>query len=302
MTRTLPPAQFTLVNDFRLAHVEMGSGEPIVLLHGNPTSNYLWRDVMPELTGLGRMIAPDLLGHGASAKIPAVQGPLRYSFERTYEALAAQLDVLTGEQKVTLVLHDWGSALGFHWAREHQERVRAIAYMEAIVMPLPSWEDWPENARGIFQGFRSEKGEDLILKRNLFIEAVLPNSILRNLTEEEMAAYRAPFSREEDRQPMLNWPRQIPIEGAPPHIAALVQQYADWMQQNTIPKLFINADPGSILTGVQRDFCRSWPNQQEVTVPGLHFIQEDSGPAIGQAIAAWMRRAVLQVSSERLSG
>lgn len=283
-----PPKQFTTVNGRRLAHVEMGKGDPIVLLHGNPTSSYLWRDVMPALTGLGRVIAPDLIGHGDSDKLPASDGPGRYTFESTYDFLAAQLEALIGDQRVTLVIHDWGSALGFHWARLRPQQLRAIAYMEAIVMPVPSWDDWPEKARGIFRGFRSPKGEDLILKRNMFIEAVLPGSIIRKLSDEEMAAYRAPFAKEEDRQPTLNWPRQIPVDGEPANIVTLVQQYADWLKTSAVPKLFINADPGSILVGVQREFCRSWPNQQEVAVPGLHFIQEDSGAAIGQAVAGWL--------------
>jgi haloalkane dehalogenase len=285
---TSPPKQFTTVLGRRLAHVEIGQGGPIVLLHGNPTSSFLWRDVMPPLAGLGRVIAPDLIGHGDSEKLPASLGPGRYTLEGTYELLAAQLDALIGNQRVTLVLHDWGSALGFHWARLHPQQVRGIAYMEAIVMPLPSWDDWPQKARGIFQGFRSAKGEDLVLKRNLFIEAVLPSSILRTLSDEEMAAYREPFVKDEDRRPMLNWPRQIPIAGEPPNVVAMVQQYAQWLSTSPVPKLFVNADPGSILIGSQRAFCRSWPNQQEVTVPGLHFIQEDSGAAIGQAVAAWL--------------
>lgn len=290
VTTPLPPKQFTQVNGRRLAHLELGQGEPIVLLHGNPTSSYLWRDVMPQLAGLGRVIAPDLIGHGDSDKLPASDGPGRYTLEGTYELLAAQLAALGADQRVTLVLHDWGSALGFHWARLHPQQVRGIAYMEAIVMPLPSWDDWPEKARGIFQGFRSAKGEDLVLKRNLFIEGVLPSSILRKLSDEEMAAYRAPFAQEEDRQPMLNWPRQIPIAGEPPNVVALVQQYAQWLSTSPVPKLFVNAEPGSILVGTQREFCRSWPNQQEVTVPGVHFIQEDAGVAIGQAVAAWLSR------------
>ena len=286
----LPPKQFTTVDGHRLAHVEIGQGAPIVLLHGNPTSSYLWRDVMPPLAGLGRMIAPDMIGHGDSDKLPASLGPGRYTLEGTYELLAGQLAVLIGDQPVTLVLHDWGSALGFHWARLHPQQVRGIAYMEAIVMPIPSWDDWPEKARGIFQGFRSAKGEDLVLKRNLFIEGVLPSSILRKLSDEEMAAYRTPFAKEEDRQPIMNWPRQIPIAGEPSNVVALVQQYAQWLSTSPVPKLFVNAEPGYILVGKQREFCRSWPNQQEVTVPGLHFIQEDSGAAIGQAVAAWLSR------------
>ena len=272
-----------------IAYREMGDGDPIVLLHGNPTSSYLWRDVMPALAPLGRVIAPDLIGHGDSDKLPASEGDDRYSFATSYRYLDGLLKALGITEKVTLVIHDWGSALGFHWAQKHPDAVRGIAYMEAVVMPLPTWDDWPEKARGIFQGFRSPKGEDLILNRNLFIEAVLPSSIMRPLTDEEMATYRAPFADAPDRQVMLNWPREIPIAGEPPHMVALVQSYADWLAQSTIPKLFINADPGSILVGAQRDFCRTWPNQTEVTVKGLHFVQEDSGADIGRAVALWLQ-------------
>ena len=272
-----------------IAYREMGDGDPIVLLHGNPTSSYLWRDVMPALAPLGRVIAPDLIGHGDSDKLPVSDGDDRYSFTTSYRYLDGFLQALGITEKVTLVIHDWGSALGFHWAQKHPDAVRGIAYMEAVVMPLPTWDDWPEKARGIFQGFRSPKGEDLILNRNLFIEAVLPSSIMRPLTDEEMATYRAPFADAPDRQVMLNWPREIPIAGEPPHMVALVQSYADWLAQSTIPKLFINADPGSILVGAQRDFCRTWPNQTEVTVKGLHFVQEDSGADIGRAVALWLQ-------------
>ncbi len=277
------------VLDKTIAYREMGAGDPIVLLHGNPTSSYLWRDVMPALAPLGRVIAPDLIGHGDSDKLPASDGDDRYSFATSYRYLDGLLQTLGITEKVTLVIHDWGSALGFHWAQNHPDAVRGIAYMEAVVMPLPTWDDWPEKARGIFQGFRSPKGEDLILNRNLFIEGVLPSSIMRPLTDEEMATYRAPFAEAPDRQVMLNWPREIPIAGEPPHMVALVQSYADWLAQSTIPKLFINADPGSILVGAQRDFCRTWPNQTEVTVKGLHFIQEDSGADIGRAVAQWLQ-------------
>jgi haloalkane dehalogenase len=284
---SLPAKKFCKVNGRRLAYVDIGSGDPIVLLHGNPTSSFLWRDVIPALADCGRIIAPDLIGQGDSDKLPASDGPGRYSFEVAYTYLDGLLSALGANQRVTLVLHDWGSALGFHWARLHPQQARAIAYMEGLVMPLPSWDDWPEKARGIFQGFRSAKGEDLILKRNMFIEGVLPSSILRKLSVDEMAQYRAPFLAEADRQVTLNWPRQIPIAGEPQHMVALVQQYADWVCQSPVPKLFINADPGSILVGAQREFCRSWPNQTEVTVKGLHFIQEDSGAEIGRAVAAW---------------
>lgn len=277
---------FAQVHGKRIAYLEAGTGDPIVLLHGNPTSSYLWRNVIPELEGCGRVIVPDLIGQGDSDKLPASEGPDRYSFDVAFEYLDGLLRTIGADHNVTLVIHDWGSGLGFHWARLNPERVKGIAYMEAIVMPI-TWEDWPEGARGIFQGFRSAKGEDLVLQRNMFVEAVLPSSILRDLTEEEMNAYRAPFDTPEHRQPTLNWPRQIPIEGEPAHMVALVEAYGAFMAASTIPKLFINADPGSILVGKQREFCRSWPNQTEVTVKGLHFVQEDSPKEIGRAVAAW---------------
>jgi haloalkane dehalogenase len=277
---------FAQVHGKRIAYLEAGTGDPIVLLHGNPTSSYLWRNVIPELEGCGRVIVPDLIGQGDSDKLPASEGPDRYSFDVAFEYLDGLLRTIGADHNVTLVIHDWGSGLGFHWARLNPERVKGIAYMEAIVMPI-TWEDWPEGARGIFQGFRSAKGEDLVLQRNMFVEAVLPSSILRDLTEEEMNAYGAPFDTPEHRQPTLNWPRQIPIEGEPAHMVALVEAYGAFMAASTIPKLFINADPGSILVGKQREFCRSWPNQTEVTVKGLHFVQEDSPAEIGQAVAAW---------------
>jgi len=280
--------KFQLVNGKRIAYVDEGEGDPIVLLHGNPTSSYLWRNVIPELKGCGRVIVPDLIGQGDSDKLPAEEGADRYSFHSVYDFLAGLFEALGLESKVTLVIHDWGSGLGFHWARNHPDAVKGIAYMEAIVRPI-SWQEWPEGGRGIFQGFRSEKGEALVLERNMFVEAVLPSSVLRKLSDEEMDHYRAPFALPEDRQPTLNWPRQIPIEGEPAHMVALVEEYARWMVENDLPKLFINAEPGSILTGAQREFCRTWPNQTEVTVAGAHFVQEDSPAEIGQAVARWLR-------------
>ena len=278
--------QFATINGKRIAYLEAGSGDPIVLLHGNPTSSYLWRNVIPHLEGLGRVIAPDLIGQGDSEKLPEIEGPERYSFQVAFDYLDGLLKHIAADQNVTLVLHDWGSGLGFHWASQNPQAVKGVAYMEAIVAPL-SWQDWPESARGIFQGFRSDKGEDLVLTRNLFVEGVLPSSVLRDLSEEEMAHYRAPFDTPANRQPTLNWPRQIPIDGEPPHMVSLVEAYGAFMAESPIPKLFINAEPGSILVGAQRDFCRRWPNQTEVTVEGLHFIQEDSPEAIGRAIADW---------------
>ena len=280
--------KFQEVNGKNIAYVEAGEGDPIVLLHGNPTSSYLWRNVIPHLERLGRVIAPDLIGQGDSDKLLASQGSEPYTFQVAYDYLAGLLDELGLNKNVTLVIHDWGSALGFHWAQMHADAVRGVAYMEGIVCPV-TWDDWPESARGIFKGFRSEKGEDLVLQRNMFVEAVLPSSVIRDLSEEEMDHYRRAFLTPEDRQPTLNWPRQIPIDNEPAHMVKLVDSYGQWMLGNTsLPKLFINANPGSILTGKAREFCRSWPNQTEVTVAGLHFIQEDSPNEIGSAVAQWL--------------
>ena len=280
---------FKSIKGKSIAYIDVGDGAPIVLLHGNPTSSYLWRNVIPHLEGIGRVIVPDLIGHGDSEKLPDSEGPERYSFEISYEYLAGLLEELNITEDVTLVIHDWGSALGFHWAKHHPEAVKGIAYMEAIVCPV-TWDDWPESARGIFKGFRSDKGEDLVLQRNMFVEAVLPSSVIRQMGEEEMNQYRKPFTRVADRQPTLNWPRQIPIDGEPPHMVDLVASYGEWMASNQeLPKLFINAAPGSILTGKALKFCRTWPNQKEVTVAGTHFIQEDSPAEIGIAVAEWLK-------------
>ena len=272
----------------RMAYIEKGEGQPIVLLHGNPTSSYLWRNVIPELEGLGRVIVPDLIGHGHSDKLLSTDEDKTYSFKTHYKFLDAFLESTDAIKDVIFVVHDWGSALGFHWSYNHPDDVNAIAYMEGIVCPIESWDDWPEAARGIFQGFRSSKGENLILDRNLFVEGILPNSIIRELTEDEMNNYRAPFLTREDRQPTLDWPRQIPIAGEPVEMVKLVNDYATWLSKNDLPKLFINAKPGSILTGTPREFCRKWLNQKEITVKGTHFIQEDSPKEIGNAIRNWI--------------
>ncbi|BAN01029.1 haloalkane dehalogenase [Ilumatobacter coccineus] len=265
-----------------------GSDRTILFLHGNPTSSYLWRNIIPHVWNLGRVVAPDLIGQGDSDKLDDV-GPDSYTFVEHRRWLDALLDELDLGDQVVLVVHDWGSALGFDWAHRHGDRVAGIAYMEAIVQPIPSWDEWPPNARGIFQGFRSEAGEELCLEKNLFVEGVLPNAIISGLTAEEHAVYRAPFAAAgEDRRPTLTWPRQIPIAGEPADVVEIVQGYADWMDSNDIPKLFVDADPGSILVGRQREFCRGWPNQTEVRVSGLHFIQEDCPDEIGQAIATWL--------------
>ncbi len=269
-----------------MAYVETGEGDPIVLLHGNPTSSFLWRGIIPHLTPLGRCIAPDLIGMGDSDKLEG-SGPGRYRFVEHRRYLDALLNALGVAERVTLIMHDWGSALGFDWANRHRDAVKGLAYMEAIVQPL-TWAQWPEASRRVFQGFRSESGESMILDKNVFVERVLPGSIRRELSEEEMDEYRRPFSEPgEGRRPTLAWPREIPIEGEPADVTEIVGSYAAWLRESSVPKLFVNAEPGAILVGEQRAFCRTWPNQTEVTVPGIHFIQEDSPDEVGRAIAEW---------------
>jgi haloalkane dehalogenase len=280
---------FATIKGKKMAYIEHGSGDAIVFQHGNPTSSYLWRNIMPYCEGLGRLIACDLIGMGDSDKLEN-SGPNRYTYAEHRDYLFALWDELNLGDKIIMVLHDWGSALGFDWACRNPNRVKGIAYMEAIVAPL-TWEDWPETARRVFQGFRSEIGEEMILQKNMFVERVLPHSVIRKLDEEEMEVYRRPFaSAGEDRRPTLTWPRMIPIDGEPTHMVKLVEDYGAWLAQNDLPKLFINADPGSILVGRQREFCRTWRNQTEVTVKGQHFLQEDSPDEIGHSIAEFVRR------------
>ncbi len=272
----------------KMAYIDEGSGDPIVFLHGNPTSSYLWRNIIPHVSKLGRCIAPDLIGMGDSSKLERT-GPDAYRFGEHRDYLEELLIEIEANEKVILVVHDWGSALGFDWANRHREAVAGIAYMEAIVRPL-TWEEWPTAARSIFEAFRSEAGEQMILERNLFVERVLPNSIIRELTAPEMEAYIAPFAEAgESRRPTLTWPRQIPIDGEPADVTRIVSDYAEWLQAAQVPKLLVNASPGSILVGRQLEFCRGWPNQTEVTVKGLHFIQEDSPDEIGEALAGFVR-------------
>lgn len=281
--------RFAEINGQRMAYIDEGEGDAIVFQHGNPTSSYLWRNIMPHCKGLGRLVACDLIGMGDSDKLQP-SGRDRYSYSEQREFLYALWDKLDLGDKVIFVIHDWGSALGFEWAQRNPDRVQGIAYMEAIVTPI-TWADWPENARRAFQGFRSEAGEEMILTKNLFVEGVLPSAVLRDLTEEEMAVYRKPFAEAgEGRRPTLSWPRQIPIEGRPADVVKVVEGYSRFLAQSDIPKLFVNADPGSILVGQQREVCRTWPNQTEVTVAGAHFLQEDSPDEIGKAVAGFIRR------------
>jgi haloalkane dehalogenase len=273
------------VLDSEMAYVDTGRGRPVVFLHGNPTSSYLWRNVIPHAARVARCLAPDLIGMGRSGKAPA--GSYRFVDHARY--LDAWFDALA-LRDVTLVIHDWGSALGFAWARRHPDRVAGLVYMEALVCPL-TWDDWPESARKIFQLMRSSAGEELVLQKNVFVERILPASIMRKLGDDEMDTYRAPFREPgESRRPTLTWPREIPIDGEPADVVRIVSDNASWLAKSSTPKLFINAEPGSILVGAQRELCRTWPNQREVTVRGLHFVQEDSPADIGRAVAEFVEK------------
>jgi haloalkane dehalogenase len=279
--------QKVAVLDSEMAYVDVGTGDPIVFLHGNPTSSYLWRNIIPYCENLGRCLAPDLIGMGQSGSNPAGS----YRFVDHYRYLEAWLEAVGVTENVIFVIHDWGSALGFNWAYNHPQQVQGVAYMEAIVRPV-TWDEWPDSSRGVFQGLRSEKGEELVLERNFFVERILPASIMRKLGEEEMAVYRRPFLEPgESRRPTLTWPREIPFDGEPADVYEIVSNYARWLGNNDeMPTFFINADPGIILTGNQREFCRTWPNQTEVTVKGLHFVQEDSPHEIGTAVADFVKK------------
>ena len=274
------------VLDTEMSYASIGEGDPIVFLHGNPTSSYLWRNIIPHVRSLGRCLAPDLVGMGRSGPSPV----RAYRFVDHARYLDAWFEALNLHRDITLVLHDWGSALGFHWARRHPHRVRAIAYMESIVSPR-RWQDLPEERVQIFKDLRSSLGEHMVLDENFFVEKLLPRLVLRPLSESEMEAYRRPFPDRESRLPTLVWPRELPIEGEPADVVAIVEDYGRWMAANPVPKLFINAEPGSLLIGRSRDFCRAWPNQQEVSVEGIHFIQEDSPTEIGEALAAFVQGA-----------
>lgn len=280
--------KFKTILGKKMAYIDEGEGEAIVFLHGNPTSSYLWRNIIPYLEGKGRIIAPDLIGMGDSEKLDN-SGPDRYTYVEQREYLFALLDALDLGNAVTLVIHDWGSALGFDWAFQHADAVKGIAFMEAIIAPIPSWDLFPERAREAFQGFRSSAGEGMILNDNMFIEGMMPLSILRTLSEEEMDEYRRPFLEAgEARRPTLTWPRQIPIAGEPADVVKIVSDYGEWLLQSEIPKLFIEAEPGAIMSGHALDFVRRLPNLTETKVAGVHYLQEDSPDEIGEAIAKWL--------------
>ena len=281
------PRKRVPVLDSEMSYVQTGldTGPTVVFLHGNPTSSYLWRNVITEVVDVAHCLAPDLIGMGESGKNPAGS----YRFVDHARFLDAWLDAVVPAGPLVFVIHDWGSALGFHWTRRNPERVSGIVYMEAIVRPM-TWDDWPAAARSVFQGMRSPAGEGMVLENNVFVERILPGSVLRELTQAEMEIYRRPFLESgEVRRPTLTWPREIPVAGEPEDVIEIVSDYGAWLAESDVAKLFVNADPGAILIGEQREFCRSWPNQTELTVKGSHFIQEDSPSEIGQAVRSFVQ-------------
>uniref|UniRef100_H2ZJI4 AB hydrolase-1 domain-containing protein n=1 Tax=Ciona savignyi TaxID=51511 RepID=H2ZJI4_CIOSA len=283
------------VNGAIMNYVDTGNGtakhkeDAVVFLHGNPTSSYLWRNIIPHVKDLTRCLAPDLIGMGKSSKVPGI----KYTFMEHYSYLSKWMESVDLPEKVNLVIHDWGSALGFHWANEHRDRVKSISFMESLVAPLP-WDAFPDVARNIFQAFRSPAGEELVLKKNLFVTQLLPKSVMRELTEEEMHVYLEPFQKEEDRLPTLTWPREIPVlNDGPENVVEIARNYSEYLSTSTnLPKLYIDADPGFFSSTIKK-IVTDWPNQRVVTVPGLHFLQEDSPDQIGKAIRSFLEKDVL---------
>ena len=278
------PRQRLRVAGTEISYVETGQGEPIVFLHGNPTSSYLWRNIISHVSDLGRCLAPDLIGMGQSGPSPTGS----YRFTDHSACLDAWFDAVGVTSGVVLVVHDWGSALGFHRASRYPDQIRGIAYMEAIVQPR-RWSDFPEGRDRIFRTLRSQQGERMVFEDNFFVETVLPKSIIRHLSDDELAMYRSPFLAREARRPTLQWARELPIEGEPADVVEVVENYSAWLARSHIPKLFINAEPGALITGRARDYCRAWPNQREVTVKGIHYLQEDSPSEIGSALRAFIK-------------
>jgi haloalkane dehalogenase len=281
-----------------MAYVDEGDGDAIVFAHGNPTSSYLWRNVMPHLEGLGRLVAADMVGMGGSGKLRP-SGPDRYNYGEQRDHLFALWDALDLGDKVTLVLHDWGSVLGFDWANHHRDRVQGVAFMEAIVTPM-TWSEFPSDVREVFQGFRSPVGERMVLEQNIFVEGVLPAQIQRRLTDEEMGYYRRPFANPgEDRRPTLSWPRNIPIDGEPSEVVSVVEAYSRWLAESDVRKLFIKAQPGAVVNDRTLQLIRTWPNLTETAVSGIHFVQEDSPDEIGTAVAKFVCNSQLSTGTSR---
>ncbi len=280
--------KYAEINNKKMAYIDEGNGDTFLFLHGNPTSSYLWRNIAPHVEDIGRVVIPDLIGMGDSEKLDGVDNE-GYKYHGQYGYLTGLLENLDLGNDIHLIIHDWGSAMGFQFARENPDRVKSITYMEAIVMPL-TWEQWPDAATKIFQLFRSDAGEELVLEKNFFVERILLADSATGYTDEEKAEYIRPFLEEgEDRRPTLTWPRQIPLDGEPNAVVEEVRKNAEFHKDSEIPKLFINANPGSILVGEQREFARTWKNQTEITVSGNHFIQEDSSEEIGTALRDFVK-------------
>jgi haloalkane dehalogenase len=272
------------VLDTEISYVDVGDGEPVVFLHGNPTWSYQWRNIIPYISPVRRCLAPDLLGMGWSGKSPSKA----YRFIDQARYMDAWFEALQLTANVTLVLHDWGAAIGFYRARRHPEQIKAIAYYEAVAHPR-RWDDFSGGRDRQFHLLRSPEGERLVLDENMFVEVVLPRGILRKLTDDEMEAYRAPYRDRERRLPTLIWPREVPIEGEPADVVAIVDENARWLAaSDRLPKLFIKGDPGAIHTGRLLELVRAFPNQREVTVKGLHHLQDDSPDEIGAALRAFV--------------
>lgn len=287
-TKPYAKLKYREVKGGRMAYIDEGAGDAIVFQHGQPTSSYVWRNVMPHLEEMGRLIACDLIGMGRSEKL-SPSGPDRYRYAEHRDYLFALWDALNLGDRVVLVLDDWGAVLGFDWARQNSHRVQGIVHMEAVAAPL-YWSDLPEQAHPFFKALRSPEGERMVLEDNIFIEKILPGAIIRQFTDEELNRYRQPFRNAgEDRRPTLSWPRSLPIDGEPAEVVKVVSESGSWLAQSDVPKLFINGEPGTLARGRVREIIRSWPNQTEVTVKGRKLLQEDSPDIIGAAIADFVR-------------
>ncbi len=281
--------QFVDVLGSQMAYVDAGEGPVVLFLHGNPTSSYLWRNIIPYAADTHRVVAVDLIGMGASDK-PDLD--YRFATHAEYlDAFVSALDLLD----ITLVIHDWGSALGMRYARLNPENVRAMAFMEAIVppaLPFASYEAMRPAVADLFRAMRTPgQGEEMVLENNFFVEEILFNiSVLREMSEAEKDAYRAPYPTPESRKPTLVWPREIPIGGEPADTTAEIIANGEWLYASEIPKIFFQATPGALNPPeVGAYLAENAPNITVVDVgPGAHFIQEDQPHAIGAALSDWL--------------
>ena len=273
-------------------YIDEGEGAPVVFLHGNPSSSYLWRNIIPYMTRLGRCIAPDLIGMGRSAK-----PNLEYRFADHVRYLDAFIEALD-LRDVTLVVHDWGSALGFHYARRYQENVRAIAFMEAILKPM-RWSDFPLKTRIAFRVMRSSIPGSLLRWLTLqvmngFVKQVLPQTVVRPLQAEEMKWYGEPYRTVSSRKPLSRWMCQVPVDGQPVDVHQAVWAYNQWLQETPIPTLLFYANPGMAVGAEDVAWCKQHlRNLQTVNIGrGIHFLQEDAPHLIGRELARWYHRSV----------